>query len=128
MVHDLRAIVDAVGYVTRYGIEWRAPPADFPPHPAVYAFFERWSARGLPQRLVDVLRGRIRIAHGRAPLPTAGSIDSQSVKAADTVCRSGSSSSVDEPAPLSGRGRVSSSGVTRTCRTPTFGSRPRTEC
>ena len=38
------------------GIEWRALPADFPPHPAVYAFFERWSARGLPQRLVDVLR------------------------------------------------------------------------
>ena len=85
MVHDLRAMVDAVGYVTRYGIEWRALPADFPPHPAVYAFFERWSARGLPQRLVDVLRGRIRIAHGRAALPTAGSIDSQSVKAADTV-------------------------------------------
>ena len=85
MVHDLRAMVDAVGYVTRYGIEWRALPADFPPHPAVYAFFERWSARGLPQRLVDVLRARIRIAHGRSPLPTAGSIDSQSVKAADTV-------------------------------------------
>ena len=85
MVHDLRAMVDAIGYVTRYGIEWRALPADFPPHPAVYAFFERWSARGLPQRLVDVLRARIRIAHGRSPLPTAGSIDSQSVKAADTV-------------------------------------------
>src|SRR5664280_1436190 len=85
MVHDLRAMVDALGYVTRYGIQWRALPADFQPHPAVYAFFERWSARGLPQRLVDALRGRIRSAHGRGPLPTAGSIDSQSVKAADTV-------------------------------------------
>ena len=80
MVHDLRAMVDAVGNVTRYGIEWRALPADFPPHPAAYAFFERWSARGLPQRLVDVLRGRIRIAQGRAPLPTAGSIASQRVR------------------------------------------------
>lgn len=85
MVHDLRAMVDAVGYVTRYGIEWRALPADFPPHAAVYAFFERWSGRGLPQRLVDGLRGRIRVARGRAALPTAGSIDSQSVKAAETV-------------------------------------------
>ena len=85
MVHDLRAMLDAVGYVTRYGIEWRALPADFPPHAAVYAFFERWSGRGLPQRLVDALRARIRIACGRAALPTAGSIDSQSVKAADTV-------------------------------------------
>lgn len=85
MAHDLRAMVDAVGYVTRYGIEWRALPADFPPHEAVYAFFQRWSRRGLPHQLVDALRARIRIAHGRTPLPTAGSIDSQSVKAADTV-------------------------------------------
>jgi transposase len=74
MVHDLRAMVDAIGYVVRYGIEWRALPADFPPHQAVYAFFCRWNARGLPQRLADRLRGRIRIAAGRAELPTAGSI------------------------------------------------------
>lgn len=85
MVHDLRAMLDAVGYVTRYGIEWRALPADFPPYAAVYAFFERWSGRGLPQRLVDALRARIRLGCGRGALPTAGSIDSQSVKAADTV-------------------------------------------
>src|SRR5664279_3641761 len=85
VVHDLRAMLDAVGYVTRYGIEWRALPADFPPHEAVYAFFKRWSGRDLPQRLVDALRTRIRVTRGRAPLPTAASIDSQSVKAADTV-------------------------------------------
>jgi transposase len=52
---------------------------------AVYAFFERWNARGLPQGLVDRLRGRLRVVCDRADLPTAGSIDSQSVKAADTV-------------------------------------------
>ncbi|WP_236054694.1 IS5 family transposase [Mycobacterium sp. SM1] len=85
MVHDLRAVLDAIGYVTRYGIEWRALPADFPPWRAVYAFFERWSQRGMPQRLVDGLRARLRVAWGRAPLPTAGVIDAQSVKAADTV-------------------------------------------
>jgi transposase len=85
MEHDLRAVLDAIRYVTRYGIEWRALPVDFPPWEAVYAFFERWSARGLPQGLVDRLRGRLRVAWGRADLPTAGSIDSQSVKAADTV-------------------------------------------
>jgi transposase len=71
--------------VTRYGIEWRALPVDFPPWEAVYAFFERWNARGLPQALVDRLRGRLRVACGRAELPSAGSIDAQSVKAADTV-------------------------------------------
>jgi transposase len=31
MEHDLRAMLDAIGYVTRYGIEWRALPVDFPP-------------------------------------------------------------------------------------------------
>src|ERR1019366_9552116 len=42
MVHDLRAMLDAVFYVARNGVEWRALPADFPPHAAVYKFFERW--------------------------------------------------------------------------------------
>ncbi|WSA58330.1 IS5 family transposase [Nonomuraea fuscirosea] len=85
MVHDLRATLDAINYVTRYGIEWRALPVDFPPHEAVYAFFLRWSRRGLPERLAGRLRGRLRILAGRAELPTAGCIDSQTVKAAETV-------------------------------------------
>lgn len=85
MKHDLRAVLDAIGYLTRYGIEWRALPVDFPPWEAVYAFFERWSERGLPRRLADRLRGRIRIACGRAELPTAAVIDAQTVRGADTV-------------------------------------------
>jgi transposase len=85
MSHDLRAMLDAIGYVTRYGIEWRALPADFPPWSAVYAFFERWSERELPRRLADRLRGRIRLACGRSELPTAAVIDAQTVRAADTV-------------------------------------------
>src|SRR5215831_20571023 len=85
MVHDLRAMVDAVGYVVRNGIEWRALPVDFPPWEAVYAFFQRWSQRGLPQRLTDRLRGRLRVALGRDEQPSAAIVDSESVKGADTV-------------------------------------------
>jgi transposase len=85
MTHRLRVVVDGIRYVVRYGVEWRALPADFPPWQAVYAFFERWAQRGLPQRLVDRLRGLLRVGDGRAELPTAAVIDSQSVKAADTV-------------------------------------------
>ena len=85
MSHDPRAMLDAIGYVTKYAVEWRALPVDFPPWEAVYAFFQRWNARGLPDRLVVRLRGRLRVAMGRRELPTACSIDSQSVKAADTV-------------------------------------------
>src|SRR5512133_1919975 len=75
MAHRLRVVVDAIRYLVRYGVEWRA----------LYAFFERWAARGLPQRVVDRLRGQLRVGTGRAETPTAAVIDSQSVKAADTV-------------------------------------------
>src|SRR5690242_8630753 len=85
MTHRLRVVVDAILYLVRYGVEWRPLPADFPPWQAVYAFFERWATRGLPQRVVDRLRGQLRVGAGRAELPTAAVIDSQSVKAADTV-------------------------------------------
>jgi transposase len=87
MVHDLRAMVDAVFYVVRNGVEWRALPVDFPPHAAVYKFFERWSQRGLPETLVHRLRGRLRAHQGRSAGPTAVIVDSQIVKAADTVSR-----------------------------------------
>ena len=85
MVHDLRATLDALFYVVRNGIEWRALPVDFPPWPAVYAFYQRWNARGLPQRLVDRLRHRLRVRARRDAQPSAAILDSQSVKAADTV-------------------------------------------
>lgn len=80
MEHDLRAVLDAIGYVCRYGIEWRALAVDCPPWEAVDAFVERWSARGLPQALVDRLRGRLRVALGQNEPPTAGLIDSPSVE------------------------------------------------
>jgi transposase len=84
-VHDLRAMLDAISYVVRNGIEWRALPVDFPPWTAVYAFFQRWSERGLPHRLTDRLRMRLRVGLGRQAQPSAAIVDSQSVKAADVV-------------------------------------------
>jgi transposase len=85
MVHDLRAMCDAIAYVARNGIEWRALPADFPPWDAAYAFYERWNRRGLPLALVHQLRGRLRVQQGRTAQPTACIVDSQIVKCADTV-------------------------------------------
>src|SRR5579862_1600287 len=64
---------------------WRALPVDFPPWEAVYAFFERWNGRGLPQELVTRLRELLRQHQGRAAQPTACIVDSQMVKAHDTV-------------------------------------------
>jgi transposase len=103
MGHDLRAMVDAVAYVTRNGIEWRAMPADFPPWDSVYAFYQRWNARGLPQHLVTRLRGRLREHQGRQPEPTACIIDSQIVKCADTVSKA--TSGYHGGKKITGRGR-----------------------
>jgi transposase len=76
---------DAVVYVVKNGVEWRALPVDFPPWEAVWKFVERWSARGLPEALTHRLRGALRERQGRAAEPTAVIVDSQIVKAADTV-------------------------------------------
>src|SRR5262245_65995432 len=46
MVHDLRAVCDAVAYVVRNGIEWRALAGGFPPWAAGEAFRGRWGGRG----------------------------------------------------------------------------------
>jgi len=85
MVHDLRAMLDGIGYLVRNGIEWRALPVSFPPWEAVYAFFQRWSQRGLPQRLTERLRGRLRQGGGRDTPPSAAIVDFQSVKGAEWV-------------------------------------------
>jgi hypothetical protein len=47
MSHDPRAMGDAIRYVTKYGVKWRALPVDFPPWEAVYAFFAQWTTPGL---------------------------------------------------------------------------------
>ncbi|MDH6622923.1 transposase [Streptomyces sp. LBL] len=76
-----RAILDAIRYLVDNGIKWRAMPADFPPWDRVYAFFRRWRDHGLVKEFHDRLRARIRERLGRDAEPSAGVIDSQSVKA-----------------------------------------------
>jgi transposase len=80
-----RRIVEAILYVDRTGCAWRYLPADFPPWQTVYGYFAAWRDDGTLARLHDVLRARVRAAAGRNPEPTAAVIDSQSVRAADTV-------------------------------------------
>jgi transposase len=82
-----RAAMDAIRYVIHNGCVWRALPADFPPWRTVYGIYQRWNASGATIALHDALRGQARRAVGRATEPTAAVIDSQSVRAADTVAR-----------------------------------------
>ena len=86
--HCRRAIVDAIFYLVDNGIKWRAMPADFPPWSTVYNFFTLWQADGVTTDILGILRERVRLVEGRTATPTAAIIDSQSVKAAETVWRS----------------------------------------
>lgn len=83
--HCRREIVDAIFYLVDNGIKWRALPADFPPWSTVYNYFAAWEAAGVTQQVLDDLRDRVRLSEGRAAQPTAGIIDSQSIRAAETV-------------------------------------------
>src|SRR5512132_762690 len=83
--HPLRQIIDAIRYLVRTGCAWRLLPRDFPPPGTVYWWFTKWAADGTLQRVHDVLREQVRVAAGRRPAPSAAIIDSQSVRAADTV-------------------------------------------
>jgi hypothetical protein len=50
-----------------------------------YAFFRRWRRQGLDVEFHNRLRGEVRVSEGRAAEPTAGFIDSKSVRAAGSV-------------------------------------------
>ena len=82
-----RVIVEAILYVVRTGCAWRYLPEAYPPWRTVYGYFARWQADGTLDAIHDALRAQVRLAAGRAAAPSAAVIDSQSVRAADTVAR-----------------------------------------
>lgn len=82
-----RVILDAIFYLVRGGVTWRMLPAEFPPYKTVYGYFRRWTAAGAWERITDTLRDRERVRAGRSRTPSAAIVDSQSVRAAETVAR-----------------------------------------
>ncbi len=78
--HPRRELVNAMLYVLRNGIIWRALPHEYPPWQTVYHYFRLWRADGTFERMNAVLRTQVRVKAGRDAEPSAGIIDSQSVK------------------------------------------------
>jgi putative transposase len=79
-MHSAREILDAIFYVVRGGCAWRLLPHDFPPWKSVYHYFRSWRLDGTWERMHSALRQRVRVRLKRDPQPSAGVVDSQSVK------------------------------------------------
>jgi transposase len=82
--HSTRTLWEAVQYIGATGCQWRALPRDFPPFTTVQHHFYRWRDRGLIGLVNDALVLPNRLIEGRAEAPTAGIIDSQSVKTTES--------------------------------------------
>ena len=78
--HPMRELFNALRYVIRYGIAWRAMPNDFPPWAAVYQQMQRWMAAQCFEALAQDLRALLRLASGRKEEPTAAIIDSRTLR------------------------------------------------
>jgi len=74
------AMLNALWFVAVTGIQWRLLPREFPPWQTVYYHFRRWSRLGYWKRIHHLLRALVRVEMKRHKHPTAGCLDSQSVK------------------------------------------------
>ena len=81
---SLRDVVNAIFYIAQTGCQWRLLPKDFPPYSTVQRYFYEWRNNGLWQAINHILLMEVREAAGREASPTAGVIDSQSVKTTES--------------------------------------------
>jgi putative transposase len=80
VLHSRREVVNAILYIKRTGAQWRYMQHDLPDWQLVYHCFAKWKKDGTWKRLNDELRRRVRKQEGHKEEPTAGILDSQSVK------------------------------------------------
>ena len=80
----LRDVGDAIFYITQSGCQWRLLPKDFPPCMTVQRYFYARRDNELWQTINHALLVDAREAAGRKASPTAGVIDSQSVKTTES--------------------------------------------
>ena len=82
--HSYRELLNAICYLLRTGCQWRNLPKDLPSWPTTYGYFRKWIHCGLIERIHTHLREDIRLLNERKSQPTAGVIDSRSVKSSES--------------------------------------------
>jgi putative transposase len=79
-IHSPREILDTIFYVLKSGCLWRLLPHDFRRWPTVYYYFRAWRIDGTWEWINTAIRELLRVRLKRNPQPSAGVVDSQSVK------------------------------------------------
>ncbi len=79
---EVREVLNGILYLNKTGCQWRLIPKEFGQWSTIYGYFKRWRQEGLWARMMEALRQLERGLQGRKPEPSAGSIDSQSIKTA----------------------------------------------
>ena len=77
-----RAMVDAMLFIARTGIQWRYLPTGYPPWTAVWSQWRRWRANGVWAAAMARLAAIVRWLHDREPVPSMVMVDAQTVRGA----------------------------------------------
>jgi transposase len=81
---SMRDVMDAILYIASTGCQWRMLPNDFPPASTVRRYFYDWRNNGILKTINHHLVMEARELEGKEASPTAGVIDSQSVKTTES--------------------------------------------
>ena len=81
---NLRDVFDAILYMASTGCQWRMLPNDYPPVSTVRRYFYDSRDNGVLRTINHYLVMAAREAMGREASPTAGVVDSQSVKTTES--------------------------------------------
>jgi putative transposase len=77
---NMREVLNTLLYLHHTGCQWDMLPHDLLPKSSVYQYFAQWREDGTWTKMVTALRTQVRVQHGREETPSAGCIDSQSIK------------------------------------------------
>jgi len=86
---ELRRVLNGSLYLLKTGCQWRMVPREFGPWKTIYGYFKAWREAGVWARLLEALRQLVRKRQGRQSEPSAGSVESQSIKTATQTAEVG---------------------------------------